>query len=193
MLAVAVVGGTGYTGVELLRLLVTHPQVDLKCVTSRSESGTRVADMFPNLRGFTDLCFTEPAIETLSECDVVFFATPNGTAMKMVAELVANGVRVVDLAADFRLQDPAEWKQWYGMDHACEDIRSKKISRDKAKELIKKHDLQPLGKKYLSEISDFLGYSENELLQILEKYRNLDIWKKNNGEWFIDNHLEDYL
>jgi N-acetyl sugar amidotransferase len=78
-------------------------------------------------------------------------------------------------------------------DHACEDIRSKKISRDKAKELIKKHDLQPLGKKYLSEISDFLGYSENELLQILEKYRNLDIWKKNNGEWFIDNHLEDYL
>ena len=122
MLAVGVVGGTGYTGVELLRLLVTHPQVNLKCVTSRSESGKQVAEMFPNLRGFTDICFTEPDAETLAACDVVFFATPNGTAMKMVPELVEKGVRVIDLAADFRLQDPEVWKLWYGMDHACEDI-----------------------------------------------------------------------
>lgn len=122
MLAVGVVGGTGYTGVELLRLLVTHPQVELKYVTSRSESGSKVADLFPNLRGFTDVCFTEPEAKTLSECDVVFFATPNGTAMKMVPELVENGVRVIDLAADFRLKDAAVWKQWYGMDHACVDV-----------------------------------------------------------------------
>lgn len=122
MLAVGVVGGTGYTGVELLRLLVMHPQVDLKCVTSRSESGRPVADMFPNLRGFTDICFSEPVLETLTACDVVFFATPNGTAMKMVPELVDQGVRVIDLAADFRLQDPEVWKLWYGMDHACVDI-----------------------------------------------------------------------
>ena len=122
MLAVGVVGGTGYTGVELLRLLIMHPQVDLKCVTSRSEAGKPVADMFSNLRGFTELCFTEPEIETLAACDVVFFATPNGTAMKMVVELLEKGVRVIDLAADFRLQDPAVWKLWYGMDHACEDI-----------------------------------------------------------------------
>ncbi len=122
MLAVGVVGGTGYTGVELLRLLVMHPQVELKCVTSRSESGIRVADMFPNLRGFTDICFTEPAVDKLSECDVVFFATPNGTAMKMVPELVEKGVRVIDLAADFRLKDAAVWKQWYGMDHSCVDV-----------------------------------------------------------------------
>ena len=122
MLAVGVVGGTGYTGVELLRLLVTHPQVELKYVTSRSESGSKVADLFPNLRGFTDVCFTEPEAKTLSECDVVFFATPNGTAMKMVPELVESGVRVIDLAADFRLKDAAVWKQWYGMDHACVDV-----------------------------------------------------------------------
>lgn len=122
MLAVGVVGGTGYTGVELLRLLVTHPQVDLKYVTSRSESGVKVADLFPNLRGFTDICFTEPAIETLAECDLVFFATPNGTAMKMVPELIENNVRVIDLAADFRLQDAVVWKHWYGMDHACVDV-----------------------------------------------------------------------
>jgi len=122
MLAVGVVGGTGYTGVELLRLLVTHPQVELRYVTSRSESGNKVADMFPNLRGFTDICFTEPSVEALAECDVVFFATPNGTAMKMVPELIKNDVRVIDLAADFRLKDAAVWKQWYGMDHACTDV-----------------------------------------------------------------------
>jgi len=122
MLAVGVVGGTGYTGAELLRLLVMHPQVELKHVTSRSESGSKVADLFPNLRGFTDICFTEPAVETLAECDVVFFATPNGTAMQMVPELIEKDVRVIDLAADFRLQDPAVWKQWYGMDHACVDV-----------------------------------------------------------------------
>jgi len=127
MLAVGVVGGTGYTGAELLRLLVTHPQVKLKYVTSRSESGSKVADLFPNLRGFTDVCFTEPVVETLSGCDVVFFATPNGTAMKMVPELVDNGVRVIDLAADFRLQDASEWKQWYGMDHACVDVLAEAV------------------------------------------------------------------
>jgi N-acetyl-gamma-glutamyl-phosphate reductase len=127
MLAVGVVGGTGYTGVELLRLLVMHPQVNLKYVTSRSESGNKVADMFPNLRGFTELCFSEPALETLAECDVVFFATPNGTAMKMVPELIEKGVRVIDLAADFRLQDANVWKQWYGMDHACADVLAEAV------------------------------------------------------------------
>lgn len=127
MLAVGVVGGTGYTGAELLRLLVTHPQVELKYVTSRSESGMPIADLFPNLRGFTDICFTEPAVETLASCDVVFFATPNGTAMKMVPELVENGVRVIDLAADFRLKDAAVWKQWYGMDHACVDVLAEAV------------------------------------------------------------------
>ena len=127
MLTAGVVGGTGYTGVELLRLLVMHPQVELKCVTSRFESGNKVADLFPNLRGFTELCFTEPAVETLAECNVVFFATPNGTAMKMVPELIDKGVRVIDLAADFRLQDADVWKQWYGMDHACVDVLSEAV------------------------------------------------------------------
>ena len=127
MIAVGVVGGTGYTGAELLRLLVTHPQVELKYVTSRSESGIKVADLFPNLRGFTDICFTEPAVETLAQCDLVFFATPNGTAMQMVPELIASGVRVIDLAADFRLKDAVVWKQWYGLDHACVDVLAEAV------------------------------------------------------------------
>lgn len=127
MISVGIVGGTGYTGVELLRLLVTHPEVDLKMVTSRSESGTPVADVYPNLRGFTDVCFSEPDVEKLGNCDLVFFATPNGTAMKMVPELLKQGTKVIDLAADFRLQDTKEWEQWYGMEHACEDVLAEAV------------------------------------------------------------------
>ena len=119
MLSVGVVGGTGYTGIELLRLLIMHPQVELKFVTSRSEAGTKVSDMFPNLREHTDIEFTVPDIDTLGECDIVFFATPNGTAMKMVPDLVAKGCRVIDLAADFRIKHIPTWEQWYGATHAC--------------------------------------------------------------------------
>ena len=127
MLEVGVVGGTGYTGVELLRLLVTHPQVKLLHVTSRTEAGSKVSDLYPNLRGFTDIRFSEPVIEKLAECDVVFFATPNGTAMKMVPQLLEKGVRVIDLAADFRLRDTEVWQQWYGMEHACKDVLAEAV------------------------------------------------------------------
>ena len=122
MIKVGVVGGTGYTGVELLRLLAGHPQVELRAVTSRGEAGTPVAEMFPNLRGHLDLAFTAPDPATLGDCDLVFFATPNGIAMEMTPALLADGVRVIDLAADFRLRDPAVWEQWYGMPHACPEL-----------------------------------------------------------------------
>ncbi|MDH3343128.1 MAG: N-acetyl-gamma-glutamyl-phosphate reductase, partial [Gammaproteobacteria bacterium] len=127
MISVGIVGGTGYTGVELLRLLVSHPNVDLKMVTSRSEAGTPVADIYPNLRGFTEVCFSEPDAKSLGSCDLVFFATPNGTAMKLVPELLEQGTRIIDLAADFRLKDSAEWQQWYGMPHACMDILAEAV------------------------------------------------------------------
>jgi N-acetyl-gamma-glutamyl-phosphate reductase len=127
VIKVGVVGGTGYTGVELLRLLVMHPAVTLRMVTSRSEAGQKVSDMFPNLRGHTDIVFTEPEVDALGECDLVFFATPNGTAMKMVPALLEKGCRVIDLAADFRLHDPALWAQWYGMAHACPDILAEAV------------------------------------------------------------------
>ena len=119
MINVGIVGGTGYTGVELLRLLIAHPGVDLRVITSRSEVGMAVSDLFPNLRGHTNLAFSEPDVDTLAQCDVVFFATPNGIAMQMVPELLEKGCRVIDLAADFRLQDIPEWEKWYGMSHAC--------------------------------------------------------------------------
>src|SRR5512134_1683920 len=103
-LKTGIVGGTGYTGVELLRLLAGHPEVELSVITSRTEASRDVADLFPNLRGYLDIRFTEPDIGALTACDVVFFATPNGTAMTMVPQLIEAGVRIIDLAADFRLK-----------------------------------------------------------------------------------------
>ena len=122
VISVGVVGGTGYTGVELLRLLARHPRAELKVITSRKEAGTRVADMFPNLRGHVDLRFTEPSRDALAECDVVFFATPNGVAMNETRALYDAGVRIIDIAADFRLKDVALWEQWYKMKHACPEL-----------------------------------------------------------------------
>jgi len=122
MIKVGIVGGTGYTGVELLRILAAHPQVSLVEITSRSEIGMSVADLFPNLRGRVELKFTEPDTQRLSACDVVFFATPNGVAMTMAPQLLAAGARVIDLAADFRLNDANEWKRWYQVPHACPEL-----------------------------------------------------------------------
>lgn len=122
MLKAGIVGGTGYTGVELLRLLAQHPDVKLSAITSRSEAGMPVAAMFPNLRGHVDLAFSEPSIEALGACDVVFFATPHGVAMKQAPELLARGVKIIDLGADFRLADAAVFEKWYGIPHGCTDI-----------------------------------------------------------------------
>ena len=119
---VGIVGGTGYTGVELLRLLAQHPYCELRVITSRKEAGTRVAEMFPNLRGSVPLAFTEPSAAALNGCDVVFFATPNGVAMNDARALYDAGVRLIDIAADFRIKDVALWEKWYGMKHACPEL-----------------------------------------------------------------------
>ncbi len=119
MIKVGIIGGTGYTGVELLRLLVRHPNVQVQAVTSRAEAGRLVSDLFPNLRGHLDLVFTEPAQANLTDFEVVFFATPNGTAMQSAPALLKAGVKVIDLSADFRLKAPAVWQEWYRMEHAC--------------------------------------------------------------------------
>ncbi len=119
---VGIVGGTGYTGVELLRLLAQHPAAELKVITSRKEAGMPVAEMFPNLRGRVALKFTEPSTQALSACDLVFFATPNGVAMNEARALYDAGVRIIDIAADFRIKDVALWEQWYGVKHACPEL-----------------------------------------------------------------------
>ena len=122
MVSVGIVGGTGYTGVELLRLLLRHPQVTVRVLTSRTEAGKRVADMFPSLRGHTDLEFSDLNLDLLKQCDLVFFATPHGVAMQHAKELVVAQTKVIDLAADFRLQNLEQFEKWYGLQHSCPDI-----------------------------------------------------------------------
>lgn len=136
---VGIIGGTGYTGVELLRLLAIHSNVELTVITSRGEAGMLVAEMFPSLRGYVNLKFSDPAQVDLSVCDVVFFATPNGIAMQQTRDLLDKGVRVIDLAADFRIKDVAIWEKWYGMKHACPELITEavyglpEINREKIK------------------------------------------------------------
>jgi len=143
MIKVGIVGGTGYTGVELLRLLANHPEVSLEVITSRSETGMAVDELFPNLRGYVDLKFSEPNIDLLANCDVVFFATPHTVAMALVPELIDRGIRVIDLSADFRLQDVAVWQQWYNTTHTCPDLISQAVYGlpEKNRELIKSAQL----------------------------------------------------
>jgi N-acetyl-gamma-glutamyl-phosphate reductase len=114
-----IVGGTGYSGVELLRLLAQHPQVELAAITSRQEAGKSVSAVFPSLRGRVSLAFSHPGKSPLAKCDVVFFATPNGVAMNDARALLDAGARIVDISADFRLKDIAEWERWYKVKHAA--------------------------------------------------------------------------
>lgn len=140
MIKVGIVGGTGYTGVELLRLLALHPQVELRTITSRADAGTPVNQMFPSLRGHLDISFTHPDTAHLEQCDVVFFATPNGIAMEQARPLLDAGVRIIDLAADFRIKDVKVWEKWYGMTHACPELIEQavyglpEVNRDKIRQ-----------------------------------------------------------
>jgi len=141
MIKVAIVGGTGYTGVELLRLLALHPHAQVKVITSRSEEGVRVADMYPNLReSYPNLAFTVPDADALTSCDVVFFATPHGVAHSLADEILQAGTRVIDLSADFRLEDADEWAQWYGQPHGAPHLLADaiyglpEVNRDKIKD-----------------------------------------------------------
>jgi len=127
MIKVGIVGGTGYTGVELLRLLARHPQVELHAITSRKEAGTPVSQMFPSLRRQVDLAFSTPEEAALGDCDLVFFATPNAVAMNEARSLIEQGVRIVDLSADFRLSDVKEWEHWYKATHACPELLSEAV------------------------------------------------------------------
>ena len=128
MVKIGIVGGTGYTGVELLRILASHPDADVRAITSRGDAGTRVVDMFQSLRGKYDkLVFTAPDATDLKSCDIVFFATPHGVAMAQARELVGAGVKLIDLAADFRIKDPALFEKWYKLKHACPDLLEESV------------------------------------------------------------------
>ena len=127
MIKVGIVGGTGYTGVELLRLLAQHPQAEMRVITSRKEAGTPVSALFPSLRRRVELAFSEPGVQALRGCDVVFFATPTGVAMQEARAVLEAGARIVDLSADFRLRDVAEWERWYKMKHAAPELLAQAV------------------------------------------------------------------
>lgn len=127
MIRVGIVGGTGYTGVELLRLLAAHADVEVVAITSRAECGRRVDDLFPNLRGHYELAFSEPDVEVLAACDLVFFATPHNVAMNLAPELLAAGTKVIDLSADYRIRDAELWSQWYGESHASPELLAEAV------------------------------------------------------------------
>ncbi|GED22670.1 N-acetyl-gamma-glutamyl-phosphate reductase [Halomonas halmophila] len=128
MIKVGIVGGTGYTGVELLRLLARHPDVSVEAITSRSEAGLAVSELYPNLRGhYADLRFSNPDPERLGACDAVFFATPHGVAHALAGDLLERGTRVIDLSADFRLRDADEWAAWYGQSHGAPKLLAEAV------------------------------------------------------------------
>lgn len=119
---VGVVGATGYAGLELLRLLSQHSNINIKVLTSRSDVGVSVSTLLPSLRGRVDLSFEPDNTPLLVECDLVFFATPHGVAMSRARALLEQGVKVVDLSADFRIKDAQVFKDWYGIDHECPEL-----------------------------------------------------------------------
>ena len=124
MIKVGIVGATGYAGVELIRLLLGHPNVAVQRLTSRAEAGVRVDRLFPSLRGHIDLMFEDPAAVDFADCDLVFFATPHAVSMNTVPALLDRGVKIIDLSADFRLSDIGVWESWYGTTHAAPELVS---------------------------------------------------------------------
>lgn len=127
MIKAGIIGGTGYTGVELLRLLHNHPKAEVVAISSRSLNGKRVDSIFPSLLGQSDLCFSLPDDEALNQCDVVFFATPHGVAMEGAGAFINQGIKVIDLGADFRISNAKEWSRWYNMEHTQTQLLDKAV------------------------------------------------------------------
>lgn len=125
--SVGVVGAAGFAGVELMRILCTHPSFELVAATSDALAGTSVADAYPAFRGLADLRFSTHAEADLASCDAVFLAVPHTAALDTAADLIAQGVTVIDLSADFRLKDPATYEQWYGVEHTQRDLLARAV------------------------------------------------------------------
>ncbi|MEM9773668.1 MAG: N-acetyl-gamma-glutamyl-phosphate reductase, partial [Chloroflexota bacterium] len=121
--SVSIIGGTGYTGGELLRLLIPHPEVTVKQVTSRSETKRFLRTVHPNLRGQTNLKFVDPA--NLEPCDILFLCMPHGRSAADIAKYAEMAEQIIDLSADFRLSTPEQYQQWYNWEHPTPDWLSK--------------------------------------------------------------------
>ena len=117
-LKVGIIGGSGYTGVELLRILHQHKNAEVMAITSRALQGKKVSEVFPSMAGISELIYSLPDDQILFECNIVFFATPHGVAMNSVKSFLEKDIKVIDLGADFRINDSDLWSQWYNMEHS---------------------------------------------------------------------------
>lgn len=126
MITIGIIGASGYAGGELLRLLLQHPEVEIGFATSQQHSGEYVFKSHPNLKGLTDLRFTSDRPEDVAgKVDILFMAVPHGSSAGVTPKLVEQGVRIIDLSADFRLRDPDTYPLWYGWDHPAPDLLQK--------------------------------------------------------------------
>lgn len=128
MIKVGVLGATGYAGIETVRLLCGHPEVELTRVVSHSNAGAKVSALYPNLRGICDMEFSAlDAADVAENCDVVFTALPHGASKEIIPELYAKGLRIIDLSGDFRYDDPAVYEKWYGQPHSDPELLAKSV------------------------------------------------------------------
>jgi len=119
---VGIIGGSGYTGIELLRIIHQHPNAEAHAITSRALEGRKISEVFPNMHGISELTYLLPDDNRLFECDIVFFATPHGVAMNNAALFLEKNIKVVDLGADFRITNATTWSDWYKMEHTQESL-----------------------------------------------------------------------
>lgn len=126
-ISVALIGAAGYSGAELLRLLMNHPGVAVQAVTSRTHLGKPVSSVHPHLRGSTSLEFVDPERLHWKDFDLVFFATPSGVAMRHIPAVLKAHARVIDVSADFRLRDAKEWAHWYNEEHLAPQLLSEAV------------------------------------------------------------------
>jgi [amino group carrier protein]-6-phospho-L-2-aminoadipate/5-phospho-L-glutamate reductase len=125
---IGVVGASGYVGGELLRLLVVHPKIEIRMITSRQKAGEYVHRIHPSLKGFIDLTFSPLDMEKLSNsCDLVFTSVPHGKSNKIVKDLYNRGIKIIDLSADFRLKNPKDYVRWYGWEHPFPEMLSRSV------------------------------------------------------------------
>jgi N-acetyl-gamma-glutamyl-phosphate reductase len=121
MISVGIIGASGYTGEELVKILQNHPEVEIRSLTSRSHAGKKISDVFDLIKPLQGT-FKSPTIDNLIGCDVVFFATPNGVAMDMAESLIDKGIRIIDISADFRIKNIEVWEKWYGKKHTSPSL-----------------------------------------------------------------------
>ncbi len=127
MINAGILGGTGYAGIEVVRLLTKHPEVNIKYIVSHTFAGQKISEVYPSLRGICDIRCEELDLERAAECDVVFTALPHGASKEVIPKLFEKGLKIIDLSGDFRYDDPAVYEKWYGQKHDCPELLEKSV------------------------------------------------------------------